>query len=315
VAAVLSGLERCRQLGASVVNLSLSGLDSATSDELQWLGDYTATLRDTWNINVVAGAGNNGGAVGYPARLPEVFGIGAADAAGNLCGFSNRGAGLDITALGCGVELSWPGGGLGLGSGTSYSTPIVSAVLAALRAYRADIGAAEAEQLVLSAAHGRIDASFTFTRAGLGWLTSAPASTPKTRPATQDQTPVSAPRNHDDGLLSLGIDPPKVRSAVCRAGILTVRVSGVPDFGRAVFRVEGRPFVRRSGLLRIKCRRAPRRVSASIHVPDVGTTAPVTVRVRSAAQGSAGMHERSSRSTEMPSLSLGVREVAPNPTK
>src|SRR5215213_2294088 len=50
VAALVAALERCRQLGASVVNLSLSGLDSATSDELQWLGDYTATLRDTWSI-------------------------------------------------------------------------------------------------------------------------------------------------------------------------------------------------------------------------------------------------------------------------
>ena len=46
-------------------------------------------------INVVAGIGNNGGAVGYPARFATSSESARAGPEGALCSFSNRGDGLD----------------------------------------------------------------------------------------------------------------------------------------------------------------------------------------------------------------------------
>ena len=97
VAAVIAALEKCRERGAKVVNLSLSGLD--TRDRMtSWTSSRTASsaLRSARDINVVAGAGNNGGAVGYPGSLPIRLGGWRQRCDGALCSFSNRGDGLDL---------------------------------------------------------------------------------------------------------------------------------------------------------------------------------------------------------------------------
>src|SRR3954470_229722 len=147
-------LERCRIAGAKVLNVSLSGLDTASADELSALEDAVADLRTNWGMDVVAGAGNSGGPVGYPAAFPEVLAVGASDGAGAFCSFSSRGAALDISSLGCGVELTYLTGGVTHADGTSLSTPIVSAVLAAERYYNPDLTPDQAEQLLLSNASG-----------------------------------------------------------------------------------------------------------------------------------------------------------------
>ena len=55
-------------------------------------------MRQVRGMNVVAGVGNNGGSVGYPARFSRpVLGVGSATGAGAPCGYSNRGPGLDIS--------------------------------------------------------------------------------------------------------------------------------------------------------------------------------------------------------------------------
>ena len=82
VAAVVAALDVCRERGAQVVNLSLSGLDHATESELNWLENRIVALRALRSVNVVAGAGNTGGAIGYPARFPLVIAAGASDATG-----------------------------------------------------------------------------------------------------------------------------------------------------------------------------------------------------------------------------------------
>jgi subtilisin len=120
VAAYLHGLERCVLSGAKVVNLSLSGLDSATSVELSELEDRIGDLRANWDFSIVAAAGNSSGPVGYPARFSDVFAVGASDTTGGFCSFSSRGDFLDISTFGCGLQLSWPGGGTATGSGTSF---------------------------------------------------------------------------------------------------------------------------------------------------------------------------------------------------
>src|SRR3954470_11779554 len=54
VAAVVAALEPCRQLGTPVANISLSGLDRATGDELAWLENRLAMLQASPAMNVVA---------------------------------------------------------------------------------------------------------------------------------------------------------------------------------------------------------------------------------------------------------------------
>ena len=261
---------------------SMSGLDEATEPELAWLENRIIALRTIRSVNVVAGAGNNGGAVGYPARFPLALAVGANDSAGELCAFSSRGESLDLTALGCGVEVSWPGGGIGQGSGTSYSTPLVSGVLAALRAYRPDLSAHDAERLVLENMRGRrLDARSLFRAAGLAGLTTTPPSlgAPPVAPDAASQ-PEALYLDTREPLAQLGVRAPQVRYARFRRGVLDVRLKSVPDFAAAVFQVDGRPYRRRSGHLRLRLRRVPVRVRAALVVPDVGRTRWTRVNVR-----------------------------------
>jgi subtilisin family serine protease len=138
-----------------VINLSLSGLTQTTTTERDALNDQIGQMRALRGINVVAATGNNGSiaAVGYPSSAPGVFAVSATDASGTLAPFSNRGAGLDIATYGldsC-VTTSY-GAHLGLGSGTSYAAPVVSAVIAALRSYNPGLTPSQAEALLLDTA-------------------------------------------------------------------------------------------------------------------------------------------------------------------
>ncbi|WP_259312650.1 S8 family peptidase [Capillimicrobium parvum] len=141
------------QPGVTVINLSLSGLGTATLVERQQLDNKIAEVRGPLhNINVVGAAGNNGSmtAVGYPANAVGVFAVGATDAAGVLAPFSNRGSGLDIAAFGINSCLTTNRGThLAHGSGTSYAAPVVSAVLAAMRSYDSTLTPDTAEQRLL----------------------------------------------------------------------------------------------------------------------------------------------------------------------
>ena len=277
-ATVITALERCRERGVTVINISLSGLDQATGDELAELEDRLTILRHKWGVSVVAGAGNGAGPVSYPARFDAVLAVAATDGRGALCPFSNRGHGLDLMAVGCSAALSWPGGGVGAGTGTSYSSPVVSAVLAALRAYRPDLSVEQSETILLStAASGRIDARAAFLHAGLPVLSRAePVTPPPSFAATRPRAAVTDASKHP--LVDLGVRPPRLRSATFRRGLLRVRVAGVPDYGRALFTVGSRKYARSSGLLRARLRRPPKRLLAAIDVPGVGTTRSVSIR-------------------------------------
>ena len=94
--------------------------------------------RINWDINVVAAAGNTGGEVGYPGRVSGSRSPSAAQTTQR--GFcSILGARTGARHLGARVRrarVARRGNGLGLGSGTSFATPVVSGALAALRAYQ-----------------------------------------------------------------------------------------------------------------------------------------------------------------------------------
>jgi len=139
--------------GVRVINLSLSGLNGATSGQRALLDDTISETRlAPYGINIVAAAGNSGSSatVGYPATSGGVFAVGATDLTGALASFSNRGTGLDIATLGVDSCVTTNHGTtLGLGRGTSYAAPIVSAVIAAMRSYDPALTPDHAEALLL----------------------------------------------------------------------------------------------------------------------------------------------------------------------
>jgi subtilisin len=115
--------------GARILNVSVNG------DEVS--AELEAAIRDAEAAGavIVASAGNDGRDLGsrpsYPASYPEpaVVGVGATDARGRRAAFSNRGAGVDVTAPGDDI-LSLGSPGFAYRSGTSMAAAYVSATLA-----------------------------------------------------------------------------------------------------------------------------------------------------------------------------------------
>lgn len=91
-------------------------------------------IKDAYNtgILIIASAGNNGGAVEYPAAYNEVMAVGSVDASGTLSDTSSRGKQLDIVAPGECVKTTGSFGGELITSGTSISVPHVVGVASLL---------------------------------------------------------------------------------------------------------------------------------------------------------------------------------------
>ncbi len=81
-------------------------------------------------IIMVASAGNNGGALEYPAAYKEVVSVGAIDKNGNLANFSSRGRGLDTVAPGVSIKSTWLNNGYRVLDGTSMAAAHVSGLYA-----------------------------------------------------------------------------------------------------------------------------------------------------------------------------------------
>jgi subtilisin family serine protease len=85
-----------------VLNMSY-GADKTSETEHRAIVDAA-----TAGIVMVAAAGNNGGAINYPAAYPEVMAVGAADRTGTVAPFSSRGPALGFVAPGVGVLSTVP---------------------------------------------------------------------------------------------------------------------------------------------------------------------------------------------------------------
>ncbi|RMF84760.1 MAG: hypothetical protein D6736_18700 [Nitrospinota bacterium] len=74
--------------------------------------------------------------VKYPARYPETIGVGATDSTANITTYSVEGVEVDVVAPGGTREVpvlsTYPGGGYGVGSGTSQAAAHVSGLVALL---------------------------------------------------------------------------------------------------------------------------------------------------------------------------------------
>lgn len=79
---------------------------------------------------IVCAAGNDGGAVNYPAAFAETIGVGAVDRSGVACEFSSRGKEIVVAAPGADITSTWLNDGYATVSGTSMAAPFVVGTLA-----------------------------------------------------------------------------------------------------------------------------------------------------------------------------------------
>mgnify|MGYP000844278471 FL=1 len=112
--------------GARIINLSLSWDHNTPSQVAEEAVAYALSQ----GCLIVAATGNDGGAVGYPARLPGVLAVGATDSADVVASFSNRGPEVDLVAPGVSVLGCNHLGGWVYKSGTSMAAPHVAGTAA-----------------------------------------------------------------------------------------------------------------------------------------------------------------------------------------
>jgi subtilisin family serine protease len=143
---IIQGLSYAVANGARVVNMSL-GLSKPSP----LLADAIAQAQAR-GVLIVAAAGNNGGAMLYPAAYPGVISVGASDQTNARASFSSIGERLDLLAPGVGILSTWNGLPYFTRSGTSMATPQVTGVAALLVARNPAASPAELRSCLLRTA-------------------------------------------------------------------------------------------------------------------------------------------------------------------
>ncbi len=161
LAALPAMIARMRGAGVRVVNMSWTVVADAMASELMANGletdparaqarakaihgkvrkGLTEAIRSAPDILFVAAAGNNNQtddsfqALPQSLDLPNLIVVGAVSRAGTPAAFTTFGKSVRLYAPGDGVRGRVPGGGEMLGSGTSYASPVVARVAAAMLA-------------------------------------------------------------------------------------------------------------------------------------------------------------------------------------
>jgi subtilisin family serine protease len=173
---VAAAVQYAADHGANVINMSLGS--SYDDPYLHDMVDYAISK----GVTVVAASGNNGcNCVAFPANYQEVVSVGATDSSDNLASFSNYGTNLDLSAPGVNVcSTYWTSGNPTngyscFGSGTSFSTPLVSGAVAlivslnpgisptqvsAVLTHADKVGAMAGQNFTSQFGYGRLDASY-----------------------------------------------------------------------------------------------------------------------------------------------------------
>lgn len=121
---IADGVRSCVAHGAKVINMSLGG-----SSDSSLLHQAIIDARNA-GVLVVVAAGNESGAVSYPARYPESLAISAVNSALDFASFSNFGLEVDFAAPGVSVLSTVKGSTYASYSGTSMAAPHVAGVAA-----------------------------------------------------------------------------------------------------------------------------------------------------------------------------------------
>ncbi|MBI4676524.1 MAG: S8 family peptidase [Elusimicrobia bacterium] len=121
---VIAGMEWTVTNKMVVVNMSLGA--SKGNEALQAAVEAMAKA----GVTLVAAAGNNGGAVGYPASYPQAIAISASGPEDKVAYFSSRGPQIAFIGPGVSIQSTSMGGGYRALSGTSMSCPHVAGLAA-----------------------------------------------------------------------------------------------------------------------------------------------------------------------------------------
>jgi subtilisin family serine protease len=121
---VIEGLGWAVEHGIQVVNMSL-GTD-------QDVKSFHDAIKNAYNagVTIVAAAGNDGGAVDYPAAYPEVIAVSATDENNQIASWSSRGPEVDLAAPGVNIYSTYKGSTYKTLSGTSMAAPHVTGAAA-----------------------------------------------------------------------------------------------------------------------------------------------------------------------------------------
>lgn len=114
---VMAGIEWAAKNGMQVINMSLGG-----GGYMEAMHNMVKAAYDA-GVAVVCAAGNDSGAVNYPAKYPEAIAVSASDSSDKLASFSSRGKELAIIAPGVDIYSTKMGGGYRNMSGTSMACP------------------------------------------------------------------------------------------------------------------------------------------------------------------------------------------------
>jgi hypothetical protein len=277
-----AGITECLQLrthyNIKVINLSLGTTDAPSNSESEAVANAVEKAKN-YGVAVVAAAGNEGGALDYPAAYPGVLSVGASDTQGGaLCAFSNRGEGLRMTAPGCDLDGADPITGEGdydYFQGTSEASDIDAAALAALDSYRPELSPAAAEEDLADADGGALNITQAFRDAGLAAIVAAGEAASPAAPPAGSQAPESSPQ-HVEPLTSMKLTQPfqrpRARLKHIKRRILLV-LAGLPREAQVQVRYLGR----RGRSHRLSVLRTLHGVFSSLTLPNSGV---VEVAVR-----------------------------------
>jgi subtilisin family serine protease len=127
---IIQGLELCRDLDCQIINMSL-GLVEKPPDNLH---NIIKKLYSQGKF-IIAAAGNNSGAVNYPAIYQEVIAVAPIDKNNKLASFASRGPQVAAVAPGVDVYSTILNNEYGKMSGSSQAAPFFSGVCALLLSY------------------------------------------------------------------------------------------------------------------------------------------------------------------------------------
>lgn len=123
---IAQGIIAAVDAGAQLINISLGGTGRSG------LVENALEYAQKDGVIVVAAAGNTGTeGVMYPAASPLTIAVGAVDANNQPMAFSTTGEQVAVAAPGYAVSAAYPGNRTASVTGTSFSSPIVTGVIAA----------------------------------------------------------------------------------------------------------------------------------------------------------------------------------------
>lgn len=125
---VAEGIRSCITHGAQIINMSLGTSPSDESDIVRRAVEDALKAK----IIVTAAAGNERGAVDFPANVPGVIAVSALTTDQHLAYFSNRGPEVSFIAPGEEILSTYPGSTYATMQGTSQASPHVAGVAALL---------------------------------------------------------------------------------------------------------------------------------------------------------------------------------------